>query len=105
MSALKERRYRKASLWFRRICHRWYVDPAMSLEQTLMSNRQERKTRVVILVVDFHALGKTRRGIACSDQADQHTIHVHLIAIRCSSATDFPAVGKTGIDRRINREH
>ena len=61
-----------------------YVDTSMSLEQTLMSRSQEREIGVVVLVVDFDAFGKTGGRVTRNDQAYQHTVHIHLIAVRRS---------------------
>src|SRR3954451_8452651 len=77
----------------------------MTLEQTLMGRSQEREPVQVILVVDFDAFVQTGSWITCDDQTDQHTVHIYLVAIRCSSTAEAPAVGKAGVDCRIQRNY
>src|SRR5262245_55991146 len=76
------------------------VQPAVSLEETLVSRREEREGRVVVLVVDLDASGKTRGRVAGEDQAEQHAVDVHLVAVRRRPAADAAAVGEHRIDRR-----
>src|SRR5215475_13309401 len=63
--AIRESRFahenRKRSclgLWFSWILHCRNIDTAMALQQALMSDRQEREARVVVFVIDLHALGE-----------------------------------------------
>ena len=77
------------------------VDAAVSLEQTLVGRSQEREAVEIVLVVDLDAFGQAGSRIARDDQADQHAVHVHLIAVRRSSAAKAPAVGEARIDGRV----
>src|SRR5437667_380980 len=88
-----------------RIPYRRNVAASMSLQQSLVSYRKEWEPVEIILIVHFHSLGEPGTGVARRDQADQHTIHIHLIAVRCSSTTESSAVGEFGIGCRIEREN
>src|SRR5436190_13794338 len=77
------------------------VHTTVSLEQTLVSRRQEREPVEIVLVIDFDAFGKARRRVTRNDQADEHTVYIHLIAIRRSPASNTTAVGKHRIDGRV----
>ncbi len=46
------------------------VHPTVALEQTLVSERQEREPIEIVLVVDLDAFRKARRRVAGDDQAD-----------------------------------
>src|ERR1043165_5386083 len=69
-----------------------------------MSRCQERESVEKVLVVDLHALGKTRARIAGHDQADEHAIDVDLMAVGRGSAAKTPAVRKGRIDGGIERD-
>src|SRR5437870_4586312 len=58
----------------------------------------------IVLIVYLHALAETGARVTRGDQADQHTIDVHLIAIGRSSTAHPPAVGEAGVDGSIERE-
>ena len=58
----------------------------------------------IVLVVDFDALGQARSRVARDDQADQHAVHVHLIAVRRGAAAQAAAVREARIDRRVERD-
>src|SRR6266566_1859712 len=88
-----------------RIPYRRNVAASMSLQQSLVSYRKEWEPVEIILIVHFHSLGETGAGVSRRDQADQHTIHIHLIAVRCSSTTESSAVGEFGIGCRIEGEN
>src|SRR5438876_4394715 len=88
-----------------RIPYRRNVAASMSLQQSLVSDRKEWEPVEIILIVHFHSLGETGAGVSRRDQADQHTIHIHLIAVRRSSTTKPSAVGEFGIGCRIEREN
>src|SRR6266571_6252660 len=88
-----------------RIPYRRKVAASMSLQQSLVSDRKEWEPVEIILIVHFHSLGETGAGIARRDQADQHTIHIHLIAVRRSSTPKSSAVREFGVDCRIEREN
>src|SRR5689334_4357236 len=85
----------------RNVRHSWHVDSAMSLQQALMSRREERESIEVVLVVHLGAFGQTGGRIARDDQADQHRIHVHLIAVRSSATAEAPTVGEARVDRSV----
>src|SRR5437667_1257368 len=91
-------------LWTRGISNGRKIVSAVSVEKTLMGRREEREPIEIVLVVHFHAFGKTCGRVTRGDQADQHAIHVHLIAIGRSPTANPPAVGEAGIDGRIERE-
>src|ERR1051326_8352866 len=86
------------------IVHGRNVDAAVSLQQTLMGRRQEWEPAEIVLIIDSHSFCETGVGIACRDQADQHAVHIHLIAVRSGSAANFPPVGELRIDRRVYGE-
>mgnify|MGYP003694196599 CR=1 FL=1 len=69
-----------------------------------MRGRQERESIEVVLVVDFDALGQAGRRVARDDQADQHAVHVHLIAVGRGAAAKAAAVGEARVDRRVERD-
>ena len=92
------------SLRKRDVRHGRNVDAAVPLEQTLVSRRQEREPVEIVLVVDFDAFGEAGSRVARHDQADQHAVHVHLIAVRRSPPAQAPAVGEARIDRRVERD-
>src|SRR5580765_4813563 len=73
---------RKDILGNRDIRNRRVVYAAVSLQQALMGGREERETVEVVLVVGLNSLGESSVGVARDDQADQHAVDVHLIAIR-----------------------
>ncbi len=60
------------------------VDTTVPLEQTLVSRSQEREPVEIVLVVDFDAFGEAGSRVTRNDQADQHAVHIHLIAVRRS---------------------
>src|SRR5206468_148468 len=101
----RDRRLDNRKLRNRDVRYRRNIDAPMTLEQTLMGRSQEREPVQVILVVHFNAFGQTGSWITCDDKADQHTVHIYLVAIRCSPAAEAPAVGKAGIDCRIERNY
>jgi hypothetical protein len=74
------------------------------LEQTLVGRSQEREPVEIVLVVDFGAFGEAGCRITSNDQADQHTVHIHLIAVRRRPTANAPAVGEARIDGRVERE-
>src|SRR5207249_10407163 len=88
-----------------RIPYRRNVAPSMPLHQSLVTYRKEWEPVEIVLTFHFHPLGAPGTGVARRDQADQHTIHIHLIAVRCSSTTESSAVGEFGIGCRIEREN
>ncbi len=89
----------------RRIPYGRHIDTSVSLQQTLVSDGEEWEPRQIVLIVDFHSFGETSTGITGSDQADEHTIHIDLIAVRRSSSTKLSAVGESRIDRGVDREN
>src|SRR5437879_2727491 len=88
----------------RGVPHGWNVNAAVTLQQTLMGDSQEWKSVQIILIIHFPSLGETGIGIARSNQADQHAIHVDLVSIRRGSAANLSAVGKHRINRSIDRD-
>ena len=88
----------------RDVRHGRHVDAAVSLEQTLVRRRQEREPVEIVLVVDLDALGQAGRRVARDDQADQHAVHVHLIAVRRGAAAQAAAVREARIDGRVERD-
>src|SRR3989449_10767111 len=76
------------------------VHATVPLEQTLVSRSQERAPVEKAFVVDFDAFGKTGGRVTRNVQADQHSVHIHLAAVRPRSAAKPPAVGTSRIDRR-----
>src|SRR5437868_10758565 len=89
----------------RDVRYRRNVDAAMTLEQTLVGQSQEREPVQVILVVNFGAFSQTCSWITRDDQTDQHTVHIYLVAIRCSPTAEASAIGEAGIDCRIERNY
>ena len=55
---------------------------------------QEREPVEIVLVVDFDAFDEAGSRVTGHDQADQHAIHVHLIAVRRSPAAKRRPLGK-----------
>src|SRR5712691_6592256 len=54
------------------------VHTAVPLEQTLVGRSQEREPVEKVFVVDFGSFGEAGSRVARDDQADQHTVYVHL---------------------------
>src|SRR5436190_12988195 len=77
------------------------VDTTVTLEQTLVGRSQEREPVEIVLVVDFDASGEAGSRVTRDDQADQHTVHIHLIAVRRSPTAKATAVGEARIDSRV----
>ena len=69
-----------------------------------MGRCQEREAVEEVLVVDFDAFGEAGRRVAGDDQADQHAVHVDLMAVRRRAAAQAAAVGEARIDGRIERD-
>ena len=90
--------------WDRDVRYGRNVDATVSLEQTLVGRSQEREPVEIVLVVDFDAFGEAGSRVARDDQADQHAVHIHLIAVRRSPTADAPAVGEARIDGRVERD-
>src|SRR5690348_3405250 len=87
-----------------RILHCRHVDSAMPLEQALVGDREKWEPIEIVLVVDFHTFRETGIRISSGDEADQHTVHINLIAVWCSPTADTPAVRKAGVDSGIDGE-
>jgi len=85
------------------VANSWDIDAAVTAQQTVMSYRQERKAIEIVFVVYLNAPGETGAGITSGDQADQHAVHIDLVAIRSGSSAETPAVWKARIDRSIQR--
>src|SRR5262249_8103113 len=89
-------------LWNRAVRHRRHCAPTVTLEQALMSGREEREPIEEVLVVDLDASGQTGRRVAGDDQADQHRIHIHLMAVWGGPAAKATPVWKAGVDRCVD---
>src|SRR5712691_10882358 len=74
------------------------VDPTVSLVQTLVSKCQEREPIEIVLVVDLNAFGEAGSRVTRNDQADQHTVHIHLMAVRRGPTAQASTVGKARVD-------
>src|SRR5712692_3876319 len=77
------------------------VDTTVPLQQTLVRRSQEREPVEIVLVVDFDAFGEAGRRVTRHNQADQHAVHIHLIAVRRRPTAKAPAVGEHRIDGRV----
>src|SRR6266851_5983637 len=85
----------------RDVRHRRNIDTTVPLQQTLVSWSQEREPVQIVFVIDFDAFGEAGSRVTRNDQADQHAVHIHLIAVWRSPTSKAPAVGKHRIDGRV----
>ena len=70
-----------------------------------MRRGEEREAIQVVFVVDLDTLRESCCRIARDNQADQHAVHVHLIAVRRRASSHAAAVGERRIDCGVQRDH
>src|SRR5215208_628581 len=85
-----------------RLCRR--IRAAVTLQQSLIGGREERKSAQKIFVVHLDAFAKAGAWIAGDDQADQRTVDVHLMFVRRYATTKTAAVRKLRIGCGVERD-